>query len=990
MKRVKIEFVFSMSVFLALLSIVSFLLLFPGTEPAIAAGLEGDGTEANPFLVKKPEDFNYIREHTVAGAVYYYKLLNDIDLTGYLSEGGAGYNEGNGWEPIGTNSDQPFKGVFDGNGKVIKGLTINRPGSKDNYIGLFGYIDGATIKNIKLENLKINGYDYVGGLVGYSKNSKIENCYITGSVSGKSYVGGLVGSNFSGNISSSFSSANVTAKEYMAGGLIGKNNNSTIRDSFATGSVTGNNDVGGLVGYNESGSIMNSFAAGTVTGNQVIGGLVGYITVGSNINNSYAAGNVICNNCVGGLVGYNEAIRNISNSYWDINISGQVTSAGGEGKTTTEMKQQVTFSGWDFEDTWAIMEGLTYPYLKNGARLDFDGKQTFYVSNQPGYDSVQGKVYNSNNECFLVKYTALYNNQPVIENEIAQTNISNGEEFSLSVNEVVYKENEQYKLWVWAEDSFGYKSAPNLLTVIKDVTKPEVSLSLEGSTTAKKSHSTTVMVTDANELVSCEYQWTTGSDFPKGGTWTSLTSGDTITLDGETGTYYLHFRAIDEAGNIVETTSNGFHLDNAPPQVNLSVEGDSTEKQTHSITVTLTDISKIVSSEYQWSQSSDFPAGGTWLPFVSGDKITIDGVTGIYYLYIRATDELGNTAEITSNRFNLDNTAPDSPVLSVEDQTVSTETVQISGTAEKGAKITIYGGTETLTGQADAHTGQFSIEISLKPNQSNILMVTAIDIAGNTSEPAMVTITHKDKSTGESNKDRIVDVVNEENDDIGNEESDDNSNNRRSKSSGSNRSHHYNQEVKPDYNKLAVVTTEKEKATLGFTDISGHWAEKDINTLASLGYIGGYPDGTFQPEKEITRAEYISILVRALNLEKKTGKIFKDTKDHWAREAIATAYAHGIINGYNNQYFGADDPLTREQMAAILVNALKLEPVKTYKTFADQENISSWALEFIKTVVGHKILAGYQDNTIRPQQKATRAEIVSVIVRALSQKNLLH
>ncbi|NLX22478.1 MAG: hypothetical protein GXY55_12550, partial [Phycisphaerae bacterium] len=112
------------------------------------------------------------------------------------------------------------------------------------------------------------------------------------------------------------------------------------------GAVTGTWSVGGLVGLNYEGTVSNCYATGAVTGDREVGGLVGRNYQGT-VSDCYATGAVTGNTRVGGLVGYNYS-GTVSNSYWDMQTSGQSTSAGGAGKTTAEMKQQATFVGWDF------------------------------------------------------------------------------------------------------------------------------------------------------------------------------------------------------------------------------------------------------------------------------------------------------------------------------------------------------------------------------------------------------------------------------------------------------------------------------------------------------------------------------------------------------------------------------------------------------------------------------------------------------------------
>jgi len=135
----------------------------------------------------------------------------------------------------------------------------------------------------------------------------------------------------------------------------------TISSSYATGNVTGNNYTGGLVGYNDSGIITNSYSTGNVTGSYNTGSLVGCNIGYSSLGTIYYA--------------------RISSSY-SIQISG-LNSIGAQGsysivsgvyaKSSTELKKQSTFTGWDFTSVWAIDEGKSYPYLRANEQIPHPG-----------------------------------------------------------------------------------------------------------------------------------------------------------------------------------------------------------------------------------------------------------------------------------------------------------------------------------------------------------------------------------------------------------------------------------------------------------------------------------------------------------------------------------------------------------------------------------------------------------------------------------------
>jgi len=182
---------------------------------------------------------------------------------------------------------------------------------------------------------------------------------------------------------------------------------------------------------------------------------------------------------------------------------------------------------------------------------------------------------------------------------------------------------------------------------------------------------------------------------------------------------------------------------------------------------------------------------------------------------------------------------------------------------------------------------------------------------------------------------------------------------------------------------MAQVSTQPPPPAMTLKDITGHWVEKNIEELVSLGVINGYPDGTFKPDNQITRAEFATILVKAFKLTPQSGKIYADTAEHWAKGYIATAAASGIVSGYNATTFGPDDPITREQMAAMVVRTAKLSVVSENLTFTDSGEISSWAKDNVVTAVKNGIMQGYPDNTFQPHGNATRAEAVTVIVNIL-------
>ncbi|MGA7966380.1 MAG: filamentous hemagglutinin N-terminal domain-containing protein [Gammaproteobacteria bacterium] len=328
----------------------------------------GDGSSGNPYQVADIYGLQGIGSSPALLADNW-QLVKNIDASTT-----SGWNGGAGFVPLGTDgaghvwngstfSDDAgtgftgFTGNFDGQGHVIKGLTIDRTSA--DYVGLFGYTTDATISNVGLVRDSVSGFRYVGGLVGsqngglitaayamrvsvsgnyleskyypdgvlyyvYSSDigglvgyndGTIRDAHVSGEVSGGDgsyHIGGLVGED-GGTISDAYAEVKVNGGEdsYKIGGLVGENDG-TIRHVHASGEVgggVGSYDIGGLVAFNR-GTIIDAYATGTVGGSgsrYSIGGLVGYN--GGTIRHADATGNVSggdYSSDIGGLVGWNE------------------------------------------------------------------------------------------------------------------------------------------------------------------------------------------------------------------------------------------------------------------------------------------------------------------------------------------------------------------------------------------------------------------------------------------------------------------------------------------------------------------------------------------------------------------------------------------------------------------------------------------------------------------------------------------------------------
>lgn len=278
----------------------------------------GTGTESNPYQIKTAEQLRAIQDYTDADA--YFILVNDIDLSSYLA------TTDKGWTPI-----EGFSGTFNGNNHTIKNLWAN---SSSN-VGLFGSLNGATVKNLKviIGTNGLRGGHYVGGIccaIGYSQESHIVGCSVSGKISGTDEVGGIC----------------ATINEYTH-----------ISKCYTEGEITSGKRCGAICGDSWDwgyGEVEDCYSTATLNGSTC------YFSVGQT-KNCYFAGTISKTSFT---FAYN---NNATKCYYDSDKIGRnvsVTNATTYARTTAQMMAQSTYTGWDFTNTWKITEGKTYPTLR--------------------------------------------------------------------------------------------------------------------------------------------------------------------------------------------------------------------------------------------------------------------------------------------------------------------------------------------------------------------------------------------------------------------------------------------------------------------------------------------------------------------------------------------------------------------------------------------------------------------------------------------------
>ncbi|NPV71697.1 MAG: hypothetical protein HPY55_13815 [Firmicutes bacterium] len=186
---------------------------------------------------------------------------------------------------------------------------------------------------------------------------------------------------------------------------------------------------------------------------------------------------------------------------------------------------------------------------------------------------------------------------------------------------------------------------------------------------------------------------------------------------------------------------------------------------------------------------------------------------------------------------------------------------------------------------------------------------------------------------------------------------------------------------------------------MGFADAAGHWAEGEITALYAAGILAGFPGGGFRPEDTVTRAQFVKMAVKAAGIEEPRGGAapggasgvmvgFTDVPaGAWYWSYLEASVGHGIVvPGDYGGVFGADTPITRREVAIMLVRARELEQQAADRRgaslpFADTTSQPDWAKGYLAVALEQGLIKGYPGGTFRPYGHLTRAEAAAVISR---------
>lgn len=295
---------------------------------AIVPLFAGEGTEASPYIIDSSDKLVALSNSVNAGETYagmYFKLTSDITLSGEWTA------IGNGSRSSKSYTGNAFKGVFDGCNNTISGLTIASTSDKNAAVGLFGVVDGGTVKNLTLNDVNINvaNSNLAGAAIGMMLNgATADNITVNGAVTGNDGVGGIVGRLIiDGTIANCINNASVTSSYGGIGGIVGKAyyedgaNTSTfasIENCTNNGTVTAPMYVGGIAGLaraNVTGCVNNGEVAGGTQTGGIVGQLMAAGTVSGNENKAKIAGK----NHLGGIIG--DYSQSSDYTYYNVSIA---------------------------------------------------------------------------------------------------------------------------------------------------------------------------------------------------------------------------------------------------------------------------------------------------------------------------------------------------------------------------------------------------------------------------------------------------------------------------------------------------------------------------------------------------------------------------------------------------------------------------------------------------------------------------------------------
>ncbi len=183
----------------------------------------------------------------------------------------------------------------------------------------------------------------------------------------------------------------------------------------------------------------------------------------------------------------------------------------------------------------------------------------------------------------------------------------------------------------------------------------------------------------------------------------------------------------------------------------------------------------------------------------------------------------------------------------------------------------------------------------------------------------------------------------------------------------------------------------KAQAATTFKDVKGHWAEKYIEEAVNKGFVKGYPDGTYLPDKAITRAEFTSMVNKALGNNATVGLTFTDVPySEWYYSDVAKGVSAAFVGGYDDGSFKPNQNVTREEAAVMMSRIVPTAgSSKSVSGFADSSKISDWSQDAVSKVYAKGYMGGYDDGKYHPQDALTRAQIAKIMCDVVNKESIV-
>lgn len=820
-------------------------------------------------------------------------------------------------------------------------------GNQDNKFT--GHFDG---NDYTISDLVINrpDEDYIG-LFGYLnftaviQNIRLENI----SVTGQHYVGGLIGKIEAGTIINSSVNGSIIGNNFT-GGLIGQTygnpgmGGTTINNTYAIGAVEGANYVGGLIGNTDYATITDCYTKVNVLGNESTGGLVGYAQ-GTAFENSYALETVEGTINVGGLIGQTESssgkVPQVIKCYATGDITGNGDNVGGLiGNIVGGASSNVSYS---YATGNVTGSGNFTGGLIGQAISTIQINNSYAIGNVIGTSYVGGFIGGLANSCSVMNcYSIGY-----IEGD---SNVG------------------------------GFLGLPmGLPTITNSYYDSETSTF---SDTGKGEPKTTLEMKDKTTFI----DW----DFSEGGDWNIV--------EGTTKCSYPYLTWMTEVTGWTESKAPGYESEGDDGG---SSDGDSSRSRSSSNSSSSNTASVLINGNTQegGTTSTQTHNNGQTIYTVTLDteKMTnaikkectvtiqkngnVDGVESVLDAELVKLMERNNvvieiktdiaTYTLPSKQINIDNiisqfpegTNPSDIKITIEVKSAGTGDVKmVENAAEEGGFSIIVPPIEfTVT----ATYGDKSVEVN--SFNSYVERMVALPIGIDPSKITTAIVTDLD-GTVRHVPTQIVIIDGK-----------------------------YYAKINSMTNSTYTVIYNP----VEFIDVQDHWAKEAINDMGSRIIINGVDGKNYEPDKNISRAEFSAIIIKALGLPEGKGITgFKDIKqEEWYSGYVKTANTYGIVNGLSSTSFGPKDMITREQAMTMIARVMELTNIKPEITdneitkflsvYSDKAKISDYAKNSLVACLKAGIINGRTETTINPGEYITRAEAAVIVERVLKKSALI-